>query len=165
MDLNAIPLLPHTQPGVQHTSPLTGKVSITSDAQAASSQRTGVLVCLVSHPLLHCTRPFCRVQGLRAAADNVLSRAPVLCFLVEQLPLHPRWFRGGPDAALVRGRALSSAAADPKDGHETLAGSRRVFLRLDLGRAGQAGRFFPKPQALRTQAGAFLHPPFPPHRD
>lgn len=50
MDLNAIPLLPYMQPGVQHTSPLTGKVSITSDAQAASSQRTGVLVCLVSHP-------------------------------------------------------------------------------------------------------------------
>lgn len=66
---------------------------------------------------------------------------------------------------MVRGGDLSAAAADPKDGHETSAGSQRVFLRLDLERVGQAGWFLLKPQALKTQAGAFLHPPFPPHRD
>lgn len=43
------PLTPHTRPGVEHTSPFPGEVSITRDAQAAGSQRTGVLVCLVSH--------------------------------------------------------------------------------------------------------------------
>ena len=57
------------------------------------------------------------------------------------------------DGDLSAAAAAAAAAADPKDRHETSAGSQRVFLRLDLERVGQAGWFLLKPQALKEGWG------------